>query len=206
MARADKPKRSAKTGQFEAWTPLVNPAFLSAVRDYVRAADALIPLVQSMADHAEPESLEWQRLRMAASLLDGMSSGMAGQLVAHGERLVFAPPVRLSSAAWDDPGDDDTADQCVRWCYAVRDVQWFYGQLGVDRKPVKEAIEAATQGDDDAVFAVGAYVVCLVLDGIKDVLLNRLGMASDKTYLKDAKKPALRLPLFGARLTNVQGG
>lgn len=202
MARADKPKRSAKTGQFEAWTPLANPAFRSAVRDYVRAADALLPLVQSMADHAEPESLEWQRLRMAASVLDGMSSGMAGQLVVHGERLVFAPPVRLSSAAWDDPDDDDTADQCVRWCYAVRDVQWFYGQLGVDRKPAREAIEAVTQGDDDAAFAVGAYVVCLVLGGIKDVLLNRLGMASDKTYLKDAKKPALRLPLFGGGLVD----
>lgn len=206
MARADKLKRSAKTGQFEAWTPLANPVFLQGVRVYVRAADALLPLVQSMADHAEPESLEWQRLRMAAAVLDGMSSGMAGQLVAHGERLVFAPPVRLSSAAWEDLDDDDAADQCVRWCYAVRDVQWFYGQLGVHRKPGKKVIEAATQGDDDAAFAVGAYVVCSVLDGIKEVLLHRLGMASDKTYLKDAKKPALRLPLFGDGLTDVQEG
>lgn len=200
MPSVKKPLRNAKTGQFAEWTPLTNPAFLQGVRTYVKAADALLPLFQAMADSAELESAEWKYRRLIASLLSEMSSNMAGQLVAHGERLIVHPPADFlrGGFVWGDMNNEGALLQCQRWYQAANDVQWFFGQLKLSKKPPASAVAQASKGDLDSAFRLTAYALCSAMDELKEMLHERLSQADDKEYLQEAKKPALRLPMMGA--------
>lgn len=201
MPSANGALRDPKTGQFTEWTPLTNPRFLQGVRTYVKAADALIPLFQSMADEAEIESPEWVYKRLIASTLVDMSSNMAGQLVSVGEQLIVRPPSDYMRGGWNwsDPNDADALRQCEIWYRAASDVQWFFTEIGIAKKPPAKVLAQAKQGSKDACFLLMAYTLCNAMDELKQQLEERLAQADDKEYLKEAKKPALRLPMMDSQ-------
>lgn len=192
--------RSQKSGKFTASSPLDDSTFLGGVRLFVKAVDSLVPLLRSMADRGDQGGVEVIRLRMVATVLDGMASNMSGQLVARGERLLFPPPVDFIRAGfdWGDPNDHDVLSQCVAWHHSATKVQWFFAQMGQGRKPPAKALAAVKNGDEDASFAVMAYMACTAMDHLKALLVDRLKQSSDKHYLKDAKATLLLFPMFKA--------
>ncbi|WP_336693625.1 hypothetical protein [Delftia acidovorans] len=194
---ADKVRRNAKTGRFEDWSPLSNPAFLQGVRVYVKAADVLLPLFQSMADAAQVESPEWVHLRTVASVLRDMASNMAAEMVREGERLILPQRTSFVGLSWANPDDSDVLLQCVHWHGAARDVQWFFAELGLSKKPPAKVLKAAKGGDQEAVFTVMAYMLCNAMEELKSLLVERLSLATDGWYLNEAKKSALRLSIHG---------
>ena len=151
-----------------------------------------------MADQGDQDGVEVIRLRMVTTALDGMASNMSGQLVARGERLIFPPPVDFIREGfdWGDPDDHQVLWQCVVLHRNAAKLQWFFAQFGQGRKPPAKAFEAVKNGDEDASFAVMAYMVCTTMDNLKALLVERLKQSSDKHYLKEVKATLLLLPMF----------
>lgn len=194
----------------EALSPLDDWRFLSASKGFVRGVDSLVPLLRHAVGRVDAGAPDAGRLLAVTALLDGLASGIAGELVARGEVLKIRPPPTpaLIAEAFAPSGDQDDHDAlglCGDWCRAIDDVLYFYGDLGLNRKPSRQ-LAAAFQDDDDALMVASMYVasgvVCDALKGLKTAMLARLGMASDREYLNEAKKPVMRLP----RLKKVAGG
>ena len=198
-----KPKRSGRSGRFEASSPLDDAGFLGAARGYVRGVDRLVPLLQFMADRVDPASVESHRIKMVQVMLDGMASRMAGQLVERGERLMFGrpPSVDLIAAAFGEArgdGDDhDALSLCVEWCGAIDAVLWYLEAVGVTGSKRSQKLLGDVSRDADPEGVMIFVVLDLMRDalgGLRKRMVDRLSAAEDRYYLGETKKPVVRLP------------
>ena len=180
---------------------LLGSRYWAVLKGYVRGVDCLVPLLRYAAEHAGPDAAQARNLRAVELALDGLASCIAAELVEKGERVRFPPPptpalIARAFASSGGEDDHDALELCVQWCRAIDDVLYFYGDQVFGRKRGDMLLDAASSEGLEPLmvgFLVAHAMVDDALRGPKAVCLSRLGMASDRHYLREAQKALLRL-------------